>query len=55
MSDVIAGGSVDVATATLPARRDVVTEVFVHHLDRGWLLMLQMDETGHADEHRVVT
>lgn len=26
-----------------------------HHLDRGWLLMLQMDETGHADEHRVVT
>ena len=42
-------------TAALPARRDAVTEVLAHDLDRGWLLMLQMDETGHADEHRVVT
>jgi hypothetical protein len=64
-------------TAALSARRDAVTEVLAHDLDRGWLLMadageplralgnpperwleilptyaeLQIDETGHADEH----
>ena len=68
-------------TAALPARRDAVTKVLAHDLDRDCLLMadageplrvlgnppelwleirttytkLQIDETGQADEHRVVT